>query len=153
MKYAEAFPSTYLRGADLDDGEVVVGEISHIEMRIIGRDAKANKPVLIFSNGTPPIIVNGTMWRAIAGKFGDDSRDWAGQRVELCAYDSETSDGKAFRGLKVNPLQPASHSERAAAIEAAAEREAEAKEAAEAMARARRPKLVGAKPDGTDVPF
>jgi hypothetical protein len=37
MKFNDAFPSRYLRGSDLEDGEKIFAEISHVERRIIGR--------------------------------------------------------------------------------------------------------------------
>ncbi len=148
MKFNDAFPSSYLRGSDLEDGDTVVAEISHVERRVIGRN-KDDKPCLIFVNGVSPIVLNAGIWRTIAKASGDDSRAWPGQRVELFAVDLEV-DGKPVRGIRARPLDPAPHSDRAAAVKAAAEAEAKAAEA-----KARRPALAGAQRDDLDdeIPF
>ncbi len=137
MKFNKAFPTSkrYIRGSDLVDEAKITGEISHVEMRVIGRDTKINKPVLLFVNACSPLVLNETNWQVLEAAFGDDSSDWAGQRVELTGYDGVMNDGKPFRGVKVTPLVPISAGEREAAIEAAREAEHEAEEAAAAKAK------------------
>ncbi len=155
MKFNEAFPHSkrYIKGADLADNEKIVGEISHVENRVIGRDATNSKPVLVFANGCSPLMLNETHWQALEKAFGDDSRDWAGQRIELRGKNGVTWDGRDFRTVEITPLAPVPQEERQAAIEAAAEAEAERKEA-EAATKAKRPKLAGAKDDlNDDIPF
>ncbi len=152
MKFNDAFPSRYLRGSDLEDGEKIFAEISHVERRIIGRN-KDDKPVLIFRNGVSPIVLNAGTWRTIAKAFGDDSRERAGQSVELYAIDLEV-EGKQVRGIRANPLEPhLSSSDRAAAVKAATEAEAKAAEAIKVATR--KPALAGAKRGDLDdeIPF
>src|SRR5262252_6221671 len=105
MKVTEMFPSKYMRASDLENGEKIRAEISHTEMRVIGRDAGVTKPVLVFF-GALPIILNLTNARKLAEAFGAHSRDWAGQFVELSAQDGQMDDGKPYRTIIVTPLDP-----------------------------------------------
>jgi hypothetical protein len=146
MKFNEAFPNSKrtLKGSDLEDGEVIIGVVSHVEMRVIGRDASNNLPVLVFSNDTTPMIINETQWRALDKAFGNDTRDWAGQSIELRGKDGVNRKGEPYRTIEITPCTARPEEERQAAIEAAAEAENEAKEAAAAAAKAtkaKRPKL------------
>jgi hypothetical protein len=159
MRFNEAFPHSkrYIKGADLADGEKIVGEISHVESRVIGRDAGEAKPVLVFKNDCSPLVLNTTQWQTLEKSFGDDSRDWAGQAIELRGKDGVTRDGKAYRTVEITCLPSVPQEERQAAVEAAREAEAERQEAeaaAEAERKAKRPKLAGAKNDLNDeIPF
>jgi hypothetical protein len=143
MKFSEMFPNAtrYLKGSDLKDGEKIVGEISHVERRVIGRDASVTKPVLVFSNDCSPLILNETQARALCKALGDDSTMWASVRVELRGLNGVTMDGKDYRTIDIKVLASVPQEERQAAIEAARETEAEREEAEAAAAKAKRPKL------------
>jgi hypothetical protein len=82
MKRNEAFPSKYLKAADLDGGDLTV-TIDHLEWEEVGKE-KTSKPVIHFSGKTKPWILNGTCWDKIVEVTGlDDSDDWDGSRITL----------------------------------------------------------------------
>jgi hypothetical protein len=95
-----------LRASDLVDGDRIIGEISHVEMRVLGRDAGNTKPVLCFLNACSSLVLNATNWQILEAAYGEDSSSWAGQRVALTAKDAETFDGRPYRTIIVAPQDP-----------------------------------------------
>ncbi len=79
MKVSEAFPSEYLKAADIGNSQVKV-LISHVEMRDVGDDTK---PVVFFQNKKKGVVLNVTNANAIAQFYGDDMDAWAGHEIIL----------------------------------------------------------------------
>jgi hypothetical protein len=75
----DAFPSEFLRAADLRDAQVVV-QISHVEMRDIGDD---HKPVVFFKGKQKGLVLNKTNANTIAALYGDDTDTWVDQWITI----------------------------------------------------------------------
>lgn len=80
MKMSQAFPSKYLKAADLNDQahlltmrEVAMEKISETDQ----------KPVLYFQGADKGIVLNRTNADTIALAYGDDSDGWIGKPIEV----------------------------------------------------------------------
>lgn len=79
MKVSEAFPSKYLRAADLQGKNVAV-VINSAEYEQIGDD---NKIVVYFQGKEKGLVLNKTNANNIAIVYGDDTDDWRGGDLVL----------------------------------------------------------------------
>lgn len=86
MRRADMFPSKYLVANDIPKEGMDV-TILHVEEEKM-RDGKP-KPVIFFDELEKGMVCNVTNWKAIAALHGDESDDWAGQRITL--YPSVTT--------------------------------------------------------------
>src|SRR5688572_15517001 len=105
MNIETAFPSKYLRAADLN-GAVVPVTIDRPTQQQVGRDREL-KPVLYFSGQTKGLVINKTNARKIAELTGEaNTDDWAGHRVALFPMDVEF-EGKTVPAIRVKaaPVQ------------------------------------------------
>jgi hypothetical protein len=101
MKSSEAFPSKYLKSADVK-AKPLVAVISYLAFESVGQD-KRQKPVLYFETGKP-IVVNRTNFETLEDVFGD-SDNWPGHKVKV--YCAPTSfQGKRVDGIRVEPIVP-----------------------------------------------
>jgi hypothetical protein len=101
MKSSEAFPSKYLKSADVK-AKPLVAVISYLAFESVGQD-KRQKPVLYFETGKP-MVVNRTNFEELEAAFGD-SDEWPGQKVKIfCAPTSYQ--GKRVDGIRVTPIVP-----------------------------------------------
>ena len=106
MRISAAFPSDYLKAADLS-GKTVRVVMSHIKMKLIGAgDDQENKPVLYFAGKDKGLVLNKTNANAIAAVYGDDSDNWEGAEVDLYPAMVQFKDKmvEAIR-VKVPPVQ------------------------------------------------
>ncbi len=69
MKINEAFPSNYLKAADLQDREVTV-TMADVKMEKLGDDSR---PVLYFRGKEKGLVLNKTNANNIASRYGDDT--------------------------------------------------------------------------------
>lgn len=111
MRISNAFPSDYLKAADLDGRQVKV-VMSHVEMRDIGGD---HKPILFFQGKEKGMVLNKTNANNITGMYGDDTESWAGREIVLfeAAVDFQ---GKTVPAIRVkaparNGKPPVQHTE------------------------------------------
>ena len=79
LKMSTAFPSNYIRAADLQ-GRTVRVVMRSIAMEDIGDD---HKPVLYFQGKEKGLVLNKTNGNNISMVYGDDSDNWMGQVIEL----------------------------------------------------------------------
>jgi hypothetical protein len=79
MRISNAFPSDYLKAADLQGRNVTV-IISHVEMKEIGGEPK---PILFFVGKEKGMVLNKTNASKIAEIFGDETDGWQGGEVVL----------------------------------------------------------------------
>lgn len=79
MKMSAAFPSEYLRAADLDDKPALF-VMDHVKMMDVGDD---HKPVLFFQQHDKGLVLNKTNANTISGLYGDDSDEWSGREIVL----------------------------------------------------------------------
>ncbi len=80
MKISAAFPSKYLKAADLQDREIKL-VIAKVELEAIGDDDR--KPAVYFTKAKKALICNKTNAKAIAAAYGDDTDDWTGKQIIL----------------------------------------------------------------------
>jgi hypothetical protein len=78
MDIHSAFPSAYLKAADLD------GPTRRIITRVSIKDIRGDKKVIAdFADDGLPLILNKTNARAIARAYGSDTDRWIGKPIEL----------------------------------------------------------------------
>jgi hypothetical protein len=106
MNINEAYPSKYLKAADLNGKNVTV-TIKSAEVEEIGFD-KERKIVLSFVGKDKQFVCNKTNAGAIAKMFGAETNDWAGQRITLCAREVEFQ-GSTVPALRVLSQKPEAH--------------------------------------------
>lgn len=88
MNVHHAFPSAYLKVADLGDAEPIV-TIARVEIEAVGR-TKESKPVVYFEGKPKGLVLNKTNGTRIADLLGSaETEDWIGQRIRLYATSTE----------------------------------------------------------------
>lgn len=96
MLISSAFPSNYLKCADLQDRNVKV-LIDRVEMEDIGGD---HKPILYFQGKDKGLVLNKTNSNNISIVYGDDTDNWTGR--ELILYPAMTDfQGKTVPCIRV----------------------------------------------------
>jgi hypothetical protein len=98
MKISSAFPSKYLKAADLN-GEEWELTIDRVEMERIN-ERESPKPVLYFKGARKGMVCNKTNAQKIASNYGDDTDSWDGCRIVLFE-DEVTFEGKQVKALRV----------------------------------------------------
>lgn len=101
MRISAAFPSEYLKAADLD-GRSVLCVIDRVEMRDVGDD---HKPVLFFQGKTKGVVLNKTNSTNIAIAYGDESDDWTGKEVVLFEAMVDFQ-GRSVAAIRIRMPQP-----------------------------------------------
>jgi hypothetical protein len=110
MRAEDAFPSKFLRSADVKT-KPIVATVSHVEMQLIGQGQdQVKKPVLIFDDETKPMILNRTNFEILEGILGD-SDNWSGNQVKISCgpvrFQGKTVDGlRIVARAAVKPLKP-----------------------------------------------
>ena len=110
MRISNAYPSTYLKAADLQDRNVTV-IIDKIVMEDIGGD---HKPVMYFQGKEKGLVLNKTNANNISYAYGDETDDWPGR--ELVLYPTIVD----FQGRSVDAIRVKVPAKRAAAASPAA---------------------------------
>lgn len=92
MKKSDAFPSKWLKAADLY-GRPMVLKIKSVEMaELKSPDGPTqSKPIVRFHNQEKAMVLNGVNFDSIAEIIGDDTDTWASGEVEL--YPTKTDMG------------------------------------------------------------
>lgn len=99
MNVNQAFPSQYLKVADVGDSEPVV-TIERVELEEVGR-TKEVKPVMYFAGKRKGLVLNKTNAKRIAELVGSpETEDWIGHRIRLFATSTEFS-GETVECLRV----------------------------------------------------
>lgn len=101
MRVSEAYPSAYLKAADLQ-GRTVNVKIDRYTIEEIGDD---RKPVLYFVGKEKGLVLNKTNANEIAFVYGDDMDQWLGQGIELFSM-QVSFQGKMMPGLRVRVPRP-----------------------------------------------
>ena len=105
MNVNAAFPSQYLKAADLGDAEPAV-EIARVELVTIGRD-RESKLVLFFVGKAKGLVVNRTIAKKIAELVGSpETDDWIGHTVRLYTTTADFA-GETFEVIRVKAATPA----------------------------------------------
>ena len=111
MKIGSAFPSKYLKAADLQ-GKEVKKKILKVEIENVGgQGAEEDKPILYLVGAGKGIVLNRTNAMAIAAKYGDDTDSWI--EKEVVVYPDQTLfQGRMVDCIRVRiPAAPLSHDE------------------------------------------
>jgi hypothetical protein len=96
VKISAAFPSNYLKAADLNDRNVKV-VMDRVEMEDIGGD---HKPILYFQGKEKGLVLNKTNSNNISAAYGDDTDGWTDH--ELILYPAMTDfQGKTVPCIRV----------------------------------------------------
>jgi len=95
MQIGNAFPSQYLKAADLNNRQIAV-TIDRIEMEEVG---DGRKPVVYFQNKEKGLVLNKTNAETIAAIYGQETDDWGGGEIIL--YPTETD----FQGKRVPAIR------------------------------------------------
>jgi hypothetical protein len=95
MKVSEAFPSKYLKAADLA-GRPITVIMAQVETETIGDD---DRPVLYFKGKNKGLVLNKTNAGKISDAYGDDTDDWFGRAIEI--YPTEVD----FQGKTVEAIR------------------------------------------------
>ena len=108
MKISTAFPSTYLKAADLDGRNIGV-TMDYVRMEDIGGD---HKPVLYFEGKEKGMVLNKTNANNIMTVYGDDTDDWHGGELTLFSamVDFQGRSVEAIR-VKAKPRSARKHQE------------------------------------------
>ena len=101
MRMSSAFPSEYLKAADLAGKNVKV-KMSHVEMKDIGGD---HKPILYFQGTDKGMVLNKTNANTIAVLYGPTLEDWIGERVTLQSVMVEAF-GESTEAIRVVNSKP-----------------------------------------------
>lgn len=96
MRVSDAFPSQYLKAADLQ-GRTVKVTIDRYTFEEVGDD---RKPILYFVGKEKGLVLNKTNANEIAFTYGDDMDDWGGKVIELFSM-MVSYQGKNMPGLRV----------------------------------------------------
>lgn len=98
MRISAAFPSDYLKAADLAGRNIRV-TMSHVEMKDIGDD---HKPVLYFVGKEKGIVLNKTNSNNIGAAYGDETDAWKGKDIVL--YPAMVDfQGRSVEAIRVRP--------------------------------------------------
>jgi hypothetical protein len=105
MKISTAFPSKYLKAADLQDRNVTV-VMDTVELEDVGDNER--KPVVYFQGKTKGLVLNKTNARTIAAGYGDDTAGWRGRPIMLFSamVDFRGDTVEAIR-VRMPPARPA----------------------------------------------
>ena len=102
MQISAAFPSEFLKAADLQGREVKV-TVDRVEMREVG---DGDKPVLFFQGKEKGVVLNKTNADTLASAYGEETDGWAGQPIVLFTT-SVLFEGRRVQGIRVRiPQQP-----------------------------------------------
>ena len=107
MKISAAFPSNYLKCADLG-GQPRIVNVRACVLEELGQGKdKEKKPVLYFNKGSKGLVLNVTNAKAIAKTYGDDTANWTGKPIEIyptqVEFKGELVDGIRVRVPDVEP--------------------------------------------------
>lgn len=98
MDINSAFPSAYLKAADLQNREVTV-TMSHVRVEDIGGD---QKPVLYFMGKERGLVLNKTNSTNIADAYGPETEGWQGCQVTLFPAWVDFQ-GRSVQSIRVRP--------------------------------------------------
>lgn len=101
MKASSAFPSTYLKAADLD-GKNLLLKMQRVDMEKVGEDMK---PILFFLGLEKGLVLNRTNSAKIVQSYGDEMDDWAGQEIVLFSAMVDFK-GDTVEAIRVRAPQP-----------------------------------------------
>ncbi|NBS93421.1 MAG: hypothetical protein EBS91_05825 [Betaproteobacteria bacterium] len=106
MNINAAFPSTYLKAADLQ-GKRVTLTMSRVQLEEVGGE---HKPVLYFEGTDRGIVLNKTNAAIIAEMYGPETDEWGGNKIVVYAARVEFQ-GRIVDAIRVHLSRPAAASQ------------------------------------------
>ena len=100
MIISEAYPSKYLKAADLDGQDRTVTVRACVQEELGQGAEMETKPVLYFDGGHKGLVLNKTNATAIVEDYGDDTEAWAGREIVLFIQ-KVTFQGKLMPAIRV----------------------------------------------------
>lgn len=110
MRMSTAFPSKYLRAADLQGRDVTV-TIERVEMADIGDGDE--KPVIYFRGKEKGLVLNKTNAGSISDALGDETEDWTGAAIIIFPTKTDYQ-GKRVDAIRVRVPRQVPRAEKAA---------------------------------------
>jgi len=107
MKLTEAFPSKWLKAADLEAQPRLV-TIETVKLEAV-EEGKPAKPVIVLRGMTQGLVLNKTNGNALAAFLGDDTDHWSGKKIVLFPTQAEFQ-GKVVDCIRVRAPKPQSPS-------------------------------------------
>jgi len=104
MRIDSAFPSTYLKAADLQGRNIQV-VMNYVKMEDIGGD---HKPILYFVGKEKGLVLNKTNSNNISLIYGSETDEWAGKPVILFPTMVDFQ-GKSVEAIRVKGPQGNGH--------------------------------------------
>ena len=81
MKINQAFPSKYIKAADLQGKEYTL-TVASVKIEDVGAEGSPEeKPVLYFAGRAKGVVLNRTNAETISHRYGDDTDDWINKEV------------------------------------------------------------------------
>lgn len=106
MRMSEAFPSNYLKAADLQGRRINV-TIDHVAVEEVGRQ-KDRKPIVYFQGKDKGLVLNKTNGNKISAIAGTDEMDeWGGVAVQLFPTMVDFG-GEEVEAIRVAAIKPGS---------------------------------------------
>jgi len=103
MKLNEAFPSKWLKAADLEGQQRLV-TIESVRLEAV-EEGKPAKPVIALRGLTQGLVLNKTNANTLAGFLGDDTDTWSGKKIVLFPTQAEFQ-GKVVDCIRVRQPKP-----------------------------------------------
>ena len=105
LTYNDAFPSKWLKGEDIAEGQTIVAKILKIQIQEIGRE-KEPTPILFFAaRQLKPLPLNRTNGKTLKSLFGKNLAEWEGHRIQLYSTPVEVA-GESMRGVRISDKLP-----------------------------------------------
>ncbi len=100
MRISEAYPSKYLKAADLAGQDRTVTIRACVQEELGQGSEMEVKPVLYFDGGQKGLVLNKTNATAIAEDYGDDTEAWTSRDIVLFVQ-KVTFQGKLMPAIRV----------------------------------------------------
>ncbi len=106
LKISTAFPSQYLKCADLN-GKPWDVKIRTVVMEDLGQgNDKESKPVLYLDDAQKGLVLNKTNANTIVISYGDDTGNWTGKDIQVFPTTTEFK-GETVDAIRVRVVQEA----------------------------------------------
>ena len=108
MNINDAFPSKYLKAADIKGSPPISVVIRQVVMEDIGADDKAEKPVIYFEGKDKGVVLNKTNGNMIAHTYGPETEGWLGKPI-LLRCEAVPFKGQVVDSIRVAVAQAAAY--------------------------------------------
>lgn len=102
MRISNAYPSKYLRSADIGDKTWRL-KIGRVAVENVGGENEDHKPVVYFEGAAKGMVLNKTNAEAIAFVHGDETDNWLGKEIEVFTMMVQYQ-GRSQPGIRVRAM-------------------------------------------------